>query len=91
MTTPIERVRALVWAGGFLIELARDTTLPLGLRRKAAKIARHFPTIDQIASTGSLAPSASSAHPSLDDLTEWTTELRHGPLKESSRISWPEG
>lgn len=91
MTTPCERARALVWSGGFLIEVARDATLPLDLRRKAATIARHFPTIEQIASTGSFPPSASSVHPSWDDLTEWTTELRHGPLKESTRVPWPEG
>lgn len=28
MTMPDERTRALLWAGGFLIELARDNSLP---------------------------------------------------------------
>ncbi|HBD18737.1 MAG TPA: hypothetical protein DC063_00610 [Arenimonas sp.] len=90
MTTPCERTRALVWGGGFLIEVARDASLPLALRRKAATIARHFPTIEQIARTSSFPPIASSTDPSWDDLTMWATELRHGPLKESTRISWPE-
>ena len=44
MTTPSERARSLVWAGAFLVELNKDQTLPLGIRRNAAVIARHFPT-----------------------------------------------
>lgn len=43
-----ERSRALVWAGGLLIELARDKGLPLDLRRRAVSIARHFPTIEEV-------------------------------------------
>jgi hypothetical protein len=39
MTTPNERSRALVWAGGFLIEIARDKRLPLDIRRRAIAIA----------------------------------------------------
>lgn len=31
MTTPHERARALVWAGGFLIELAHDESLPIAV------------------------------------------------------------
>ena len=91
MTTPSERTRALVWGGGFLIEVARDTSLPLALRRKAATIARHFPTIEQIASTSSFPPSPEPAEVCRDDLTSWGAELQHGPLKESTGISWPEG
>lgn len=48
MTTLVERTRALVWAGGFLIELARDRSLPLEIRKQAVVIARHFPTIEDI-------------------------------------------
>ena len=48
MTMPNERTRALVWTGGFLIELARDKSLPLTVRRRAVVIARHFPTIEQV-------------------------------------------
>ncbi|WP_084062712.1 BPSL0761 family protein [Arenimonas malthae] len=91
MTTPSERTRALVWGGGFLIEVARDASLPLALRRKAATIARHFPTIEQIASTSSFPPSPEPAEVCRDDLTSWGAELQHGPLKESTRIPWPEG
>ncbi|WP_447584943.1 BPSL0761 family protein [Pseudoxanthomonas mexicana] len=38
MTMPDERTRALLWAGGFLIELARDDSLPLSIRRRALVI-----------------------------------------------------
>lgn len=48
MTMPDERTRALLWAGGFLIELARDDRLPVDVRRSAVAIARHFPTIEQV-------------------------------------------
>jgi hypothetical protein len=90
MTTQSERARALVWAGGFLIEVAKDSSLPLELRRKAATIARHFPTIELIAITSTFPPSTSPTHPSREDLTIWAAELQHGPLKESTRICWPD-
>lgn len=48
MTMPDERTRALLWAGGFLVELARDGSLSLDIRRRAVVIARHFPTIEDV-------------------------------------------
>jgi hypothetical protein len=48
MTLPDERTRSLLWAGSFLIDVAHDSSLPLGLRRRAVTIARHFPTIEDI-------------------------------------------
>mgnify|MGYP001281190788 CR=1 FL=1 len=48
MTMPDERTRAMIWAGGFLIELARDTSLSLSVRQRAVVIARHFPTIEDV-------------------------------------------
>lgn len=48
MTMQDERTRALVWAGGFLVELARNDSLPLNVRRRAVVIARHFPTIEDV-------------------------------------------
>jgi hypothetical protein len=44
MTMPDERTRAMVWAGGFLIQIARDRSLPLVSPREAVVIAQHFPT-----------------------------------------------
>ena len=48
MTMPHERTRALLWAGGFLIELARDENLPTTVRQRGVAIARHFPTIEDV-------------------------------------------
>src|SRR3546814_5792017 len=47
MTMPHERTRALVWAGGFLVDLAHNKKLPVEVRRSAVVIARHFPTIER--------------------------------------------
>jgi hypothetical protein len=41
MTTLSERARSLVWAGAFLVELAKDESLPIAVRRTAVVIARH--------------------------------------------------
>lgn len=38
----------MIWAGGFLIELARDESLPLRVRQQAGVIARHFPTYEDV-------------------------------------------
>ena len=54
MTMPHERIRALLWAGGFFIELARDESLPLEVRQRAVAIARHFPTVENIGLMASL-------------------------------------
>lgn len=35
MTLPVERTRAILWAGSFLIQLARDDNLPVDVRRRA--------------------------------------------------------
>lgn len=87
MTMPHERSRALVWAGGFLIELARGKTLSLQIRRRAVSIARHFPTIEQLDSMArseqlcGLEPP--SQHPS------WVDQCRLGPLRYGTRLEWP--
>jgi len=59
MTTPYERARSLVWAGGFLVEIASDTSLPLAVRRSAATIARHFPTIQDVSRSSACGQSGS--------------------------------
>ena len=92
MTTPDERTRALVRAGGFLIELARDKSLPLDVRRRAVVIARHFPTIEEVSAM------AQFRHPTglgmgLDVPNEEPSviaENRYGPLRYSTRLAWPE-
>jgi hypothetical protein len=91
MTIPTERTRALVWAGGFLIELAQDESLPLSVRRQAVAIARHFPTIEDV--RGLAHQSLSSGHPRLVDPaahSSWSEECKFGPLQYSTRLHWPE-
>ena len=93
MTMPDERSRGLVWAGGFLIELARDKRLPMDIRKQAVVIARHFPTVEQVGHLASTIESSTSpfglglAHPK--DHPEWAAECRHGPLKSHTNLAWP--
>lgn len=91
MSTPAERNRALIWAGGLLIELARDERLPLDVRRRAATIARHFPTLESIAGpTPSDSAGESTADPTQTRFDHgWLEGLQYGPLKESTRLAWP--
>jgi hypothetical protein len=92
MTMPDERTRALVRAGGFLIELAQDENLPLAVRRQAVVIARHFPTIEQV-STMAMFRHTSGLGIGLVDPNEnlsWAKECRFGPLRYSTQLDWPE-
>src|SRR5690606_25278772 len=94
MTTPYERSRALIWAGGLLIELARDERLPLDVRQKAARTARHFPTIEQVGHlAATLASSSSPFGLHLEDPgthAEWAEGCKYGPLTWDTRLRWPE-
>ncbi|HJR14321.1 MAG TPA: BPSL0761 family protein, partial [Rhodanobacteraceae bacterium] len=38
-TVPVERTPAMLWVEDFLIELARDDSLPLAIRQQAVAIA----------------------------------------------------
>lgn len=91
MTMPNERTRALLWAGSFLVEVARNKSLPLELRRQAVVIARHFPTIEDIGSMATPQYTAlfgsPLAHPSEVD---WRDKGDPGPLTYSTRLAWPE-
>lgn len=92
MTIPTERTRALVWAGGFLIELARNESLPLSVRQDAVAIARHFPTIEQLSIMASQLPrdfGVGLSDPG--DSPEMLVSLPLGPLRYTTRLEWPEG
>lgn len=92
MTMPDERTRALLWAGGFLIELARDERLPLEVRRRAVAIARHFPTVSDVSSMAKFRHS-SGLGVGLCDPSEIHRDPRDfpfGPLIYSTRLEWPE-
>lgn len=93
MTTAYERARSVVWAGGFLIELARDKSLPLRIRQRAVMIARHFPTLGEVTLSASLTEhgyetALDLARPKEKD--DWTAHYKHGPLTSSTRLEWPE-
>ena len=92
MTMPDERTRALLWAGGFLIELARNESLPLAIRQRAVTIARHFPTIEDVASMALLRHSSGFglglAAP--NEVPLRAGDCRFGPLRHSTRLAWPD-
>lgn len=93
MTTPYERTRALIWAGGFLIELARDQSLPIDVRRRAVGIARHFPTVGEVTLAAGLAENGMTsglelAKPASDE--GWEADFSQGLLSSSTRLDWPE-
>ena len=91
MTMPDERTRALLWAGGFLVDIAQDESLPLPLRRRAVTIARHFPTIedvswiveclrDSVLSIGMASPESALPEEGDRDFI---------PLRHATRLRWP--
>jgi hypothetical protein len=93
MTIPVERTRALLWAGGFLIELARDKRLPVDVRRSAVIIARHFPTIEDVAHMAMFRHEPSGLGVGLVSPQEppsWAEDCKFGPLRYSTRLKLPE-
>lgn len=92
MTMPDERTRALLWAGGFLIELSRDERLPMDVRRSAVVIARHFPTVEDVASMAIFRHSSGLgiglAAP--NEVDGWADDLKFGPLRYSTRLRFPD-
>jgi len=92
MTMPEERTRALLWAGGFLIEVARNESLPLEIRRRAVVIARHFPTVGDVSSMA-LLQEPSGLGPGLaspGEIPDTAKDCRFGLLRHSTRLAWPE-
>jgi len=92
MTMPDEQTRALIWGGGFLIELARDESLPLAIRQRAVMIARHFPTIEQVSSTEVVRQSTAIGDTpnSPSGLQAWAEDCTFGPLRYSTQLEWPD-
>ena len=91
MTLPLERTRALLWSGSFLIELARDKRLPIDVRRTAVAIARHFPTIEDVSEMARIRH-ASGLGIGLADPRDidWRRDYPQGPLRYATRLEWPE-
>ena len=92
MTMPHERIRALLWAGGFFIELARDESLPLEVRQRAVAIARHFLTVENIGLMASFRHSTELRVGLVapEEAGPWDAECPFGPLRNSTRLEWPE-
>lgn len=90
MTMPDERTRALLWAGSFLIELARDKALPLRVRRRAVVIARHFPTVEEISLAARLGDRFGGIGLEVLSQVAWKDQCPCGPLTYSTRLRWPE-
>ena len=92
MTLPDERTRAILNAGGFLIEIAQDQTLPIEVRRRAVAIARHFPTFEDVAFMAMFS-SAGVQHAKLaspKDILPGDVDCHFGFLSQSTRLGWPE-
>lgn len=90
MTMRDERTRALLWAGGLLLEVARDSNLSLALRRRAVVIARHFPTIEDVSSMAIAQQSSGFGLAlALPEEVTFSGDYRYGPLRYSSRLRWP--
>jgi hypothetical protein len=90
MTIPLERSRAVLWAGGLLVALNGDRRVPMEHRRAATAIARHFPTVEQVglASLGSvLGKDGLFEHPR--DCGDWLEKCPGRPLTYSTRLHWP--
>ena len=91
MTLPDERTRALLQAGSFLIQLARDDRLPLDVRKRAIVVARHFPTIEDVSHLAMFKhPSGFGIELASPRDTEWAEGCPCGPLRYSTRFDWPE-
>lgn len=91
MTMPDERTRAILWAGGFLIEVARDKSLPVALRRQAVVIARHYPTMCEISGWHRLMSTTLFGSPFVPPEEVYQkSEFPHGAITYSTRLAWPE-
>lgn len=92
MSTVEEKARALVCAGGLLIEIARDESLPVAIRRRAVVIARHFPTAGEVVLEANLALRGAGQAPlvTTEQQASWFKDCRHGALTYGTRLDWPD-
>jgi len=91
MTVSFERTRAVLLAGGLLVQINDDARIPLDIRMAAHSIARHFPTVNEVASM------ALSSMPTIgggmferpEDVQGWQDGCPAGPLRDSTRLRCP--
>ncbi len=91
MTIPLERSRAVLWAGGLLVALNSDRRIPMSYRRMATAIARHFPTVEDVAhaATLSLLRDAGGMFEHPRDGGNWQDTGPGSPLTHHTRLNWP--
>lgn len=92
MSTVEEKARALVWAGGFLVEVARDESLAIAIRQRAVTIARHFPTAGEVVLEANLVLRAAGEAPLVtkEQQASWAKDCKHGALTYGTRFDWPD-
>lgn len=91
MTTPLERSRAVLWAGSLLIALNGDRRVPMPYRQMATAIARHFPTVEDVAhaATLSLLRDAGGMFEHPRDCGNWQDTCPGSSLTHNTRLNWP--
>ena len=91
MTTPLERSRAVLWAGSLLIALNGDRRVPMPYRQMATAIARHFPTVEDVAhaATLSLLRDAGGMFEHPRDCGNWQDTCPGSSLTHHTRLNWP--
>lgn len=92
MTIPYERTRAVLWAGGFLVQLNYDRRVPIDVRRTAHQIARHFPTAEEVRTLSHLqmADGTSGMFERPSDLGDLRESCPGEPLTCNPRLAWPD-
>lgn len=91
MTIPLERSRAVLWAGSLLIALNGDRRVPMPYRQMATVIARHFPTVEDVAqaATLSLLRDAGGMFEHPRDCGNWQDTCPGSSLTHHTRLNWP--
>lgn len=92
MTMPDERSRAVLWAGGFLVQLNYDRRIPIDVRRTAHHIARHFPTAEEVRTLAHLqmADGTGGMFERPSDVGDWRESCPGQPLTYNTRLAWPD-
>lgn len=79
MTMPDERTRSLLQTGAFLKELSRDPSVPRGIREEAARLLRHYPTVNTVRLLACLEDKQADAHLLTTDIdASWLDGYRFG-------------
>lgn len=91
MTIPLERSRAVLWTGGLLVALNGDRRVPMPYRQMATAIARHFPTVEDVAhaATLSLLRDAGGMFEHPRDCGNWQDTCPGSSLTHNTRLNWP--